>query len=65
MTTDRVKRRIALLIVAWGGAKELLADLHIYGGGILAACGLAALVDFPSVAPLTLGALFLYIGLRR
>jgi hypothetical protein len=61
---QRVLRALALLVKIWGGGKELLIDCHIYGGALLVAFGLAMLWR-PAAAPLTLGIILLYIGLRR
>jgi hypothetical protein len=63
--TKWLTRAVAGLVRAWGGAEELVGDMHIYGGGLIAAVSLAAIAGRPAVAPLTFGLLLAYIGLRR
>ena len=58
-----MKQRLARFVDAYGGAKDLLRDAHVYAGGLLVSIG-AGFVYAPA-APITFGLLLLFIGLRR
>jgi hypothetical protein len=54
-----IKRQVARVAPALPD----LRDIHVYGGGLLIAVG--AWMWFPPAAPMVLGALLVYLGLRK
>lgn len=56
-----VRRALSRWLEIWGGKAEVVADLHAYGGLLLAAVGAEALVPRPGAGWLLAGLGLLYL----
>jgi hypothetical protein len=61
---NRIRGAVERVMQAWGGAGELVADAHAYGGALLVAAGAERATEVPGVGMIAFGLLLLVLYFR-